>query len=466
MNRAREVNLLEGSISRGLLSLAMPLMASALIGIAYGITDSMWLGRLSTGAVSAVGTTQFYTWMLQSLALISSVGTSVGLSQAHGRKDQEDAKEVMRAGLTVCLSLCFVATVVLFFASDAIMSAYQLEGRTHQDAVRYLQIVSLGAVFLFMIPLLTASFYARGNSIIPFKISICALLFNIIFDPVLIFGWGPFPKLGVSGAAIASVLAQALATTLLLFASHRSRGILFQVDKDTKLDLNHVKNIFSLGIPACIHSLVHALVGMVLVGYIAGYGQAFIAVSTIGAQLESLAWMSAEGFSQAMTTFMGQNYGAKKFDRLRRGYLSGMLIVGSFGLVTALLLFFGRESLYKIFLPNDPQTVLYGAQYLFIISFSEIFMTLEIGTAGALNGLALTKYPAILATIFNLFRIPLAWLLMPRFSINGIWAAMSISSILKGVSHLIIYFYLEKRTCSFSKHMGKYISRMSMEEEI
>ena len=463
---SKSINLLEGSISRGLLRLSLPLMASSLIGIAYTITDAMWLGRLSTQAVSSVGTTHFYVWMLQAIALIASVGISVGLSQAYGSKNQEEARQVMKAGLAVCLGLCFLASLGLFLASDPIISIYKLSAKAHQDAVGYLKIVSLGTIFIFMTPFLTASFYARGDSLTPFKISILALVFNIVFDPILIFGWGPFPRLEVAGAAIASVLAQCLAVLLLLYASYISKGVLFQIKKTTPLDPHHIKDIFSLGIPACIHSLIHAFVGMVLVSYVSGYGQTFIAVYTIGSQLESLAWMSAEGFSQAMTTFMGQNYGAKKFHRLHRGYQTGMAIVGSFGLASTLLLFFGRQNLFSLFLPKDLETAYYGGQYLVILSFSQIFMTLEIGTAGALNGLALTKYPAIIATVFNLFRIPLALVLMPAFGVNGIWVAMSVSSILKGIFHVAIYFYFQKQTDHFSKNMGKYVSRIAQEGEL
>ena len=205
---------------------------------------------------------------------------------------------------------------------------------------------------------------------------------------------------------------------------------------------------------------------MILVAYVADFGQDYIAIYTIGSQLESLAWMSSEGFSQALTTFTGQNYGAKKFHRLKKGYLVGMTIVGIFGLASTCLLFFGRENLFALFLPKDPQTALYGGQYALILSFSQIFMTFEIGTAGALNGLALTKYPAIIATIFNVFRIPLAWMLMPSYGVNGVWMAMSISSIIKGILHVVFFFYIQEKTSGFSQNMGKYISRIAREDEI
>lgn len=462
----KRVNLLEGSIPKGLLKLSVPLMASSLIGIAYSITDSMWLGRLSTEAVSAVGTTHFYVWMLQAIALIASTGINVGLSQAFGRGQREEAREVMKAGVFVCLSLAFVITIALFFLADPILSLYKLNATTHESAVSYLKIVSLGTVFIFSIPLLTASFYAQGDSVTPFKVAILALITNIILDPVLIFGLGIFPRLGVEGAALASVLAQALASGILIFISYRSRDILFQIGQGVDLAKNRVKDIFSLGIPTCIHSLIHAFVGMILVAYVADFGQDYIAIYTIGSQLESLAWMSSEGFSQALTTFTGQNYGAKKFHRLKKGYLVGMNIVGIFGLASTCLLFFGRENLFALFLPKDPQTALYGGQYALILSFSQIFMTFEIGTAGALNGLALTKYPAIIATIFNVFRIPLAWMLMPSYGVNGVWMAMSISSILKGILHVAFFFYIQEKTSGFSQNMGKYISRIAREDEI
>ncbi len=228
---SKSVKLLEGSISRGLLKLSLPLMASSLIGIAYTITDAMWLGRLSTQAVSSVGTTHFYVWMLQALALIASVGIKrgsfPGLWQQKPRRGKTGYEgwpdRLSGPKPPGCPGPLFGQRPHYFHLSTFSQGPPGCRDlfKNHQP----------GDCLYLYAPFLTASFYAQGDSLTPFKISILALVFNIVFDPVLIFGWGPFPRLEVAGAAIAFVLAQVLATSLLLYASYIRKGVIFQMRK-------------------------------------------------------------------------------------------------------------------------------------------------------------------------------------------------------------------------------------------
>lgn len=144
----------------------------------------------------------------------------------------------------------------------------------------------------------------------------------------------------------------------------------------------------------------------------------------------------------------------------------GMVIVGSFGLVSILLLPFGRQNLFSLLLPKDLGTACYGGQYLVILFLSQIFITLEIGTTGALNDPILIKYPAIIAIVFNLFRIPLALVLTPVLGVSGTWVVVSVSSVLRGIFHMAVYFYFQKQTDHFSENMDKYVSGAAQEEEL
>lgn len=453
----REVNLLKGDIFSALLKMALPLMGTAFVQMAYSLVDLMWLGRLSTGAVAAVGTCSFLVWIAQSITLIAKTGISVGLSQAYGRGDSKSAKEVWVSGFILNLIFCLSLTILYISMRNKIIGIYNLDSEVHKMAADYLLIVSAGLIFTFLNPVLSAAFFSKGNSITPFKISIISLVINLILDPFLIFGLSIFPKLGIRGAALATVFAQMISTLLYLYVGYKDREIFVRTNYFTIPQKEYFRSILSLGFPASLQSLIHAMVGMVLNKYIASFGALYIAVYSIGSQIESISWMTADGFSVAFSAFFGQNFGAKNYERLHNGRREAMKIVNIIGISTSLLLFFFAKNLFTLFIPRDPEAIIKGIDYLKIVSISQYFMALEIGTTGMLNGLGLTKYPAINAMILNISRIPLAFILMPIFAANGIWIAMSLSSVLKGIFLSLIYLYLRKRTDGFRINIKTYV---------
>ena len=453
----REVNLLKGDIFSALLKMALPLMGTAFVQMAYSLVDLMWLGRLSTGAVAAVGTCSFLVWIAQSITLIAKTGISVGLSQAYGRGDSKSSKEVWVSGFILNLIFCLSLTILYISMRNKIIGIYNLDSEVHKMAADYLLIVSAGLIFTFLNPVLSAAFFSKGNSITTFKISIISLFVNLILDPFLIFGLSIFPKLGIRGAALATVFAQMISTLLYLYVGYKDREIFVRTNYFTTPQQEYFRSILSLGFPASLQSLIHAMVGMVLNKYIASFGALYIAVYSIGSQIESISWMTADGFSVAFSAFFGQNFGAKNYERLHNGRREAMKIVNIIGISTSLLLFFFAKNLFTLFIPRDPEAIIKGIDYLKIVSISQYFMALEIGTTGMLNGLGLTKYPAINAMILNISRIPLAFILMPIFAANGIWIAMSLSSVLKGIFLSLIYLYLRKRTDGFRINMKTYV---------
>ncbi|MDO5715785.1 MAG: MATE family efflux transporter [Tissierellia bacterium] len=456
----KELNLLSGDITPIIVKMSMPLMGTAFVQMCYSLVDLMWLGRLSTGAVAAVGTCSFFVWIAQAITLVAKTGLSVGLSQSYGRQNSEEAKKVMVSGFWLNLFFCLLVTGIFLIFKKNIIGFYQLEPEVEKMTITYFTIVSIGLIFTYLNPMFATTFFSKGNSVTPFNISIIALIFNIIMDPILIFGWKKIPAFGIGGAAYATVLAQALATLLYLYIGKKSREIFWRVNYFKLPSKEYFMDILYLGVPASLQSTVHAFVGIILNRFIASFGAVAIAVYSIGSQIESISWMSADGFATAFSAFFGQNYGARQFDRLQRGRRSGMWIVSAVGIFAFVLLFLGSKFLFTLFIPHDPEAIELGVLYLQIVAPSQYFMAIEIGTTGMLNGLGLTKYPALNAVILNIIRIPLAPLLISLWGVNGIWAAMSISSILKGIILNWIYYHLRRKTDGFKNDMNRYVSGM------
>lgn len=172
---------------------------------------------------------------------------------------------------------------------------------------------------------------------------------------------------------------------------------------------------------------------MITARIIAQWGPIPIAVQKVGSQIESISWMTAGGFQSAMSAFIGQNYGAKKWDRVFKGYFSGLAIVSVIGIFATCLLIFGAGPVFSVFIPEE-EAIRYGIVYLKILGLSQLFMCIEITTAGAFIGHGKTLPPSIVGILFNALRIPGALILSSTFlGLDGVWWAISISSILKGV---------------------------------
>ena len=445
MHMNRDINLREGSISSGLVRLAMPIMGTSFMQMVYSLTDMMWLGHLSTTAVAAAGAVGFFLWIGMSLVLVSQIGVSVGVSQAYGREDMMDAREYISNGIKLNLFIAVIYAIFLFVFRYQLIGFYNLDNMEAVNmAIAYLKIISFGIVFHFINPIFAAIFNASGNSVTPFKATAIGLVSNIILDPLLIFGIGPFPKLGIRGAGVATITAQIIVTVVFLIVTRKN--LLFS--KLNLLDMpkkDYIKRILKLGIPASLQSLAHATISMVLTRILANWGAVAVAVQSIGSQIESLSWMSAEGFSQAIAAFTGQNFGAKNFERVRNGYYKGLQIVGSIGIAVSILLIFGGKYIFKLFTPEDMEAIALGATYLSILGISQFFVTIEIGSAGAFNGIGKTHIPATTGIILNAIRIPMAMFLSSTFlGLNGVWWTISITSILKGIVITSLFIYTLK----------------------
>lgn len=441
----RNVNLKEGNITSVLIKLALPIMGTSFIQMLYTLTDMMWLGRLSTNAVAAAGAVGFFLWLGMSLVLISQIGVSVEVSQAHGRDDIGDAREYVSNGIKLNILIGLTYGMILLIFRNQVIGFFNLDNTEAVTmAIEYLIIIASGILFHFMNPLFSAIFNATGNSITPFKSTAIGLVANIILDPLLIFGMGPIPALGIKGAALATVLAQIVVTLIFIMVTRKNKILFSNLNMLELPKKKYVKRIVKLGLPASMQSSAHAIISMILTRILAQWGATAIAVQSIGSQVESLSWMTAEGFAQAIAAFTGQNYGARNFERVEKGYYKGIQIVGSIGLFATFLLIFGGGFIFKIFTPNDPLAIEQGILYLKILGLSQFFMTIEIASAGAFNGLGKTQIPAKIGITLNLLRIPMALYLSSTFlGMSGVWWSMSISSILKGLvlTSLIIYTF-------------------------
>ena len=493
-----KVDLTKGKIALQLTRVAIPIMLTSFIQMAYNLTDLFWIGRLGTGAVAAVGSAGFFMWLGMSLILCTKIGLEVTVAQSAGKNDSEALKHFVVNGLLLSIVLISLYSLCIFIFADKLIYFFKLGDDVHgfdptQNGIIYLRILSCGMLFAFMSPCCSAIYNGLGKSKLPFFYNSVGLGLNMLLDPLLIYGIWIFPRMEIKGAAIATVIAQA--TVILLFVlsfrknfsllkkvtttaichserstaichserstaichSERSTAIChserseeswrcFVPQHDKKLEhilqKEYYYKILKIGFPPACQGVLFASIAIVIARIISEWGPIPIAVQRLGSQIEAISWMTAGGFSTAISAFVGQNYGAGQMVRVWQGFKKAMYIMCGVGLLTTAVLFLFPEGLYRIFV-KDPETIQQGVIYLRIIAYSQLFMCLEMSTAGAFNGLGKSMPPSIVGAFFNILRIPGAIVLSAMIGLSGIWWSIGGSSILKGIVLLVwfvVYF--------------------------
>ena len=336
------------------------------------------------------------------------------------------------------LSLLFTRQMVGFFQlADA---------QAHAAAMSYTKIACGLIVFSFMTLTLTGLYTAQGDSKTPFIANLVGLATNMVLDPVLILGVGMFPKLGVVGAAIATVTAQAIVMSIMIvgIVIQKKENVLKGTRLLAKIPRKYLQGICKIGIPTAIQGMAYCAISMVLTRMISGYGAEAVATQRVGGQIESISWNTADGFAAALNAFIAQNYGAGKNDRVKKGYKASLWTVGIWGLLISAVFICIPEPIARIFF-HEPKAIATSVEYLIIIGFSEAFMCVELTTVGALSGLGRTRLCSIISIAFTSARIPLSIILGGIMGLDGIWWAISSTSIVKGIIFTCTFLWITRK---------------------
>jgi len=442
-------DLTTGRIAKGIWSMAIPLITASFVQMAYNMTDMIWLGRMGSENVAAVGVAGFFTWICNALSFISKVGAEVTIAQALGKRAYQRARIYANQATQLSAYLAFGYACFIFFAAPFLISIFGLETHISTLSVNYLRIVSPGIFFSFNNNTYSGLYNGQGNSKTPLKIVAIGLVANMLLDPLLIYGWGPIPALGTDGAAIATTFSQFIVFTIFIKNLYLYRSSIGKLHFITRLRGYFAKRVFLLGLPVCMQSGLFALFSLTLATLAAQWGPVGVATQSVGAQIEAITWMTAAGLSTALAAFVGQNFGAGNYQRIRQGYHYTLKLASGIAFVATLAFLFLSKPIFRIFI-NEPAALSAGSAYLQILAISQIFSAVEQVTAGAFNGCGRTTPPAIVGIVLTGARIPLAYFLVtfPTLGLNGMWLSITLSSILKGV--IIVVWYQTFQCRSFS----------------
>lgn len=442
------INLLEGNILGKLARLSLPIMLTSFIQMAYNLVDMIWIGKLGSAAVASVGAAGIFLWIADSCYSVAKMGGQIKVAHAIGEGDQEKAKHFAAAAFRLGAIITSVFVLAVLCGHQLMVGLFQLtDPKTHGDAVAYLLITgTAGVVFSMINQVFTGLYTGIGDSKSPFWATGAGLVLNLVLDPVLIFGLGPIPAMGVAGAALATAGSQGIVTLLFLIMVKLQKGFFKGIPLWKKLGGSYMKEVWKMGLPIGIQNVFMSGLSLIIASIVAWWGADAIAVQKVGGQIESLSWMISGGFSMAVNAFIGQNFGAGRIQRVKGAYQTATVLMLIWGSMCTLALTLLPVPIFQIFIREEAVLPM-GVSYLQILGISQLFMCIEASSTGAFNGLGETKLPSAISIFFNLMRIPLALLLSSTsLGLDGIWWAISISSICKGILMTVSYFiYIKKK---------------------
>lgn len=429
-----------GGIGKSLFFLSMPIISASFIQMTYNLIDMFWIGHYSAIAVAAIGAAAFYAWMSSALSLITKVGVEVCVSQSVGSNDRVLAHSFANIGVIVTLVFGALFASSLWFLAPEAMGFFGVDEVVRDEGAKYLRWIAPGFLFGFANQLFSGLYNAIGNSKPPFRINALGLITNIVLDPIFIYGWGFVPEMGLKGAALATSISQGVVFSLFAYRFFSSRSPIGPLSLFTSFVNRRALKLIYTGLPVGAQNLIFCIISMFVAQFAASFGSVGIAAYGVGAQIEAITWMSANGFATALCAFVGQNYGAGKYERIHRGYRFTLSVAILMTSLVAIAFASSGEFIFSFFV-DDIETAMEGGRYLRINSFAQIFMALEIVSAGAFNGLGRTSLPASVSLIFNSLRIPIAYFLANTMGmgVDGVWWSIAISPLMKGSLLTILY---------------------------
>lgn len=435
--------ILNGSIEKTLLKLAYPLVFFNLLFIIYNLTDTFWLGKLGREAVSAPTVSFPFIWTMMSFGAGFAIAGFAFVSQYAGAGQWDKAKHNIANLLTLMFFSSFTLGIIGFFITPWILHILGVPADAYDNAVVYLRVMFIGIPFSFEGFAFSFALRAIGDTKTPTIINSIAIILNVILDPLLIFGIGPFPRLEILGAALGTIISYSIASILSIYLVFSGKlGIKFYLS-DFKPDFGLYKKMFKIGLPASIGQSLNALGFVVLMGIVSQFGSVVIAAYGIGQRIISLIFTVSDGFSMAMSTMVGQNLGVLNFKRIRKIVNKTILINTIFISIPTLLIFLFRTQIIGIFIKDIlviNEGAIFYACFLIAMPFFGIFFisTSVVRTAGR------TKESMVLG-IIRLWglRVSLAYFLSTLWGSTGIWIGMAMSNI---IASILAYFWYKRET--------------------
>ncbi len=424
----RRVDFSSGSIFKSIILLAWPVVISNLLQTGYNVIDAFWLGKLGKTAFSAPTIAWPVIFIGMSFAFGFSVAANSLVAQYIGNKDEKNAKLVIGQSLTLSILISLILAIIGVVFSKNIMTLMGAKGEILKLSSQYMSIIYAGGPFAFIMFTIGGALRGYGDSKTAMYFTIFSVIANVVLDPLMIFGIG-FPKMGVAGAAVATIVSRGIASAYALYIIFFGEKSFTISIKDLKFHSKMMFKIFKVGLPTSIGQSITAFGFSFVMSVVTRFGPAVVSAYGVGNRIISMISMLAGGVSTAVSTGVGQTLGAGQINRakscIRVGAWTNFLVVT---FLSTLTFFYGQY--VTGFFINDPEVIKMGVIFFNLISFSLPFFAVMMIFVAAINGSGHT----IQATIINItrlwgIRVPSVIIFANLYGFKGVFYAMILSNI-------------------------------------
>jgi putative MATE family efflux protein len=427
--RGTEIDYTTAPVGRAVIMLAVPMVLEMSMESIFAVADVFWVAHLGADAVATVGLTESMMVLIYTVAMGLSIGATALVARRTGEHDPEGAARA--AGQSIVLGVVAAAIIGLIGAplAPALLRVMGAPPSVVESGSTFTRIMLGGNATVLLLFLLNAVFRGAGDAAIAMRVLMLGNAINIVLGPCLIFGVGPFPRLGVAGAATATNIGRGTAVLFQLYSLARGRGRIAAQRRHLRLDLRIMRSVLRLSGSGTFQILVGSASYVGLVRIIALFGSAALAGYTIGIRVILFALLPAFGISNAAATMVGQNLGARSPERAERAVWTAarynMIFLGSVGAI-----FFTLAPQIAGLFTADPEVAPMAASCLRIVSVGFVFYAAGMVMTQSFNGAGDTWTPTLInLVIFWAWEIPLAWWLAVHagFGAHGVFMALTIA---------------------------------------
>jgi putative MATE family efflux protein len=429
----------QGSVTRHLVQMASFLVVSMLVQTLYVLADLYWVGRLGKEAIAAIGVAGNLMMIVIAATQALSVGTTTLISQAIGRKDQTRAELAFNQSLVMSFGVGLFVGAAFFAVREAYTRSLSADALTAQLAGEYLLWFIPALMLQFPFVALSSALRATGIVKPAVGLQVLSVILNIVLAPMLIFGLGPLPKLGVSGAALATFISILVAN--LMFVVYYQRHYRYLRVRAALLSpqLGTWWSMLRIGIPAGAEFALLSVYIAIVYAIIRQFGTAAQAGFGVGARVMQSLFLPVIALSFAVAPLVGQNFGGKRADRVRQTAYSAFIIATVMMVLLTIVTQLAGARIIQIF-SGDPAVIAFGSDYLKIISFNFVFVGFAFTTSSVFQGIGDTL-PPLASSVTRLFLFALPAILLsrlPGFEIRHVWYLSVASVIVQACANLLL----------------------------
>ena len=433
--------LTEGDVPRLLMNQALPMVWGIFAIISMNLADSYFVGQLGGDELAAMGFTFPIVMIISSMAFGIGIGTSSLVARAIGSQQLDEVRGYTTSSIIIGLLVAIITAIIGVMTIDPVFRLLGAPESILPLIHDYMAIWYMGS-FLIVVPMVgNSAIRAAGNTKLPSYLMISVAIANVILDPIFIFGWFGMPAMALQGAALATVISNAIALVISLYILKVKLNFL-AFEHCYQRIWPRWKAILRLAIPASASNLISPVAIAITTWMVASYSSDAVAGYGIAARIESFMLVVLMALSATLAPFAGQNAGASRWDRVREAVKFGFRFSWAWGVLVAVVLWLSADMLLSAF--TDEEEVIASAKsYLMTVSITFSFLGIVMMTSSVANGIG-NPIPALLFTISRLLilYLPLVWLLSQYLGLQGIYLATAISNMLVGIA---AWYWTSKR---------------------